>query len=301
MSTKLTIELFKEKAGEKHNNLYKYDEVVYVNNSTKVRVWCVKCEKYFEQTPSSHLYGNHGEGVGCPSCGGTGKLTTELFKEKAREKHGNLYEYPDKYINAKVKIRIWCNKCGDYFYQKPDNHINGNKGKGQGCPVCNGIKITNKKLIDNLTMEEDSVDVDGEIQCRCTYCKEYFTPTRRELHNRMNSLSGKLQGECRLYCSDSCKNLCPIYGKSKHHDNPFKPDRSREVQPALKKMVLDHDDYTCQRCGSSEDLHCHHFEGIEVNPIESADIDMCITLCHSCHNKVHSSGQCEVRRKPCKI
>ena len=33
-------------------------------------------------------------------------------------------------------------------------------------------------------------------------------------------------------------------------------------------------------------------EGIEQNPIESADIDLGIALCKSCHDFIHSQNGC---------
>ncbi len=121
------------------------------------------------------------------------KLTKDQFIIKAREKHGDLYRYDDRYIGTFIKIRIYCKICEDYFEQSPNAHISGSKG--QGCPVCNNIKISNKEVINNLTIEEDPIEVDNEIQCRCTYCKEYFKPTRSQLSNRIKSLSGKTQGD----------------------------------------------------------------------------------------------------------
>jgi hypothetical protein len=52
------------------------------------------------------------------------------------------------------------------------------------------------------------------------------------------------------------------------------------------------DDYTCQntKCNKTIDkaeLHCHHNTSVELNPIESADLDNCITLCKKCHIMVH--------------
>jgi 5-methylcytosine-specific restriction endonuclease McrA len=68
------------------------------------------------------------------------------------------------------------------------------------------------------------------------------------------------------------------------------------VQPELRKLVLKRDDYTCQKCNATNtELHCHHYEGIEVNPIESADIDQCITLCKKCHNEVHRKDKCGIK------
>jgi hypothetical protein len=67
------------------------------------------------------------------------KLTTEQFIKKAKEVHGNKYNY-DKVIYEKTskKIIITCPIHGD-FQQTPNSHK-----YGQGCPKC-GIIISNDK------------------------------------------------------------------------------------------------------------------------------------------------------------
>ena len=57
-------------------------------------------------------------------------------------------------------------------------------------------------------------------------------------------------------------------------------------------MVFAQDSWECQLCSSIENLHCHHITGVEQNPIESADIDNCITLCKVCHKYIHSQEGC---------
>lgn len=69
-------------------------------------------------------------------------------------------------------------------------------------------------------------------------------------------------------------------------------------------MVLKRDNYTCQKCERHQSilntgLHCHHFEGIKLNPIESADIDMCITLCKPCHKFIHDQAGCKYHELRC--
>lgn len=60
------------------------------------------------------------------------KLTTEGFIRRAKEAHGNKYDYSkSEYINSREKISIICPKHGE-FWQLPFNHING-----QNCPKCN--------------------------------------------------------------------------------------------------------------------------------------------------------------------
>lgn len=67
---------------------------------------------------------------------------------------------------------------------------------------------------------------------------------------------------------------------------------NREVQPELRQMVLKRDEYKCVKCGSTESLHCHHIIPVVIEPLESADIDNCITLCYNCHKEVHKLPGC---------
>ncbi len=152
--------------------------------------------------------------------------------------------------------------------------------------------------------EEIQVDPNNPklVQIKCTYCGRWFNPTNLQVRMRLKAIYGKtktLGYENRLYCSDDCKKLCPTYGR-KYYPKGFKPATSREVQPSLRKMVLERDSWTCQKCGSTESLHCHHITGVEKNPIESADIDNCITLCKKCHKEVHKLPDCGYNDLRCK-
>ena len=126
-----TKEEFIKKAREVHGDKYEYTKVEYVNNRTKV---CIKCHKHgkFWQVPSSHLNGN-----GCPECANevTGercRLSKEEFIKKARETHGNEYDYSKvEYVNNKTKVCIICPEHGE-FRQAPHSHM-----QGVGCPKCN--------------------------------------------------------------------------------------------------------------------------------------------------------------------
>ena len=129
------------------------------------------------------------------------------------------------------------------------------------------------------------------LQVKCIKCNIWFTPKKSMVDHRISAIKNIYLGEHRFYCSEKCKNTCSIYGRTLYPKD-FKADRSREVQPELAAMVLERDSYECQRCGNKADLECHHYEGIEQNPIESADIDMCITLCEVCHNLAHKDVGC---------
>tara|TARA_Y100000310_G_C20704363_1_gene833743 strand:+ start:33910 stop:34641 length:732 start_codon:yes stop_codon:yes gene_type:complete len=61
LSKRKDVKWFIEKSNTIHNNSYQYDD--YVNYRTKVTIYCLKCLKYFKQSPKSHL-----AGYGCPNC-----------------------------------------------------------------------------------------------------------------------------------------------------------------------------------------------------------------------------------------
>lgn len=58
-------------------------------------------------------------------------ITTEIFLQKAREIHGQKYDYSKTvYVSAKDKVCIICPEHGEFF-QAPDKHLHG-----RGCPRC---------------------------------------------------------------------------------------------------------------------------------------------------------------------
>lgn len=75
---KLSKEIFKERSEKIHRFIngepkYIYDDIEYIDISTKVKIFCKKCNKYFYQRPSSHLIGK-----GCPICGTKSKLEDKI-------------------------------------------------------------------------------------------------------------------------------------------------------------------------------------------------------------------------------
>ena len=142
----VSTENFIEKAKNIHGNKYDYSKVEYKNANTKV---CIICPEHgeFWQTPNSHLNWR-----GCPKCGNlkkgqNKKLTTKEFIEKAKEIHGDRYDYSKvNYVNSKTPVCIICPEHGE-FYMKPTYHI-FNKCD---CQKCGEIKRINKR---SLTTEE---------------------------------------------------------------------------------------------------------------------------------------------------
>ncbi len=128
----MTKDEFIKRAKEIHGEKYDYSKVEYVD-ATKTKV-CIICPKHgkFWQTPSSHLQGHCCKKCVTPNA----NMTTEEFIEKAREIHGDKYDYSKvEYVDTKTKVCIICPIHGE-FWQSPNKHLSG-----QGCPKCKSQKI----------------------------------------------------------------------------------------------------------------------------------------------------------------
>lgn len=140
----LNKEIFIDKSSKKHNNKYDYSLVEYKNNKTKVKIIC-NIHGTFEQFAGYHL-----AGCGCPSCGGTVKMSNQEFIKKGSKVHNNKYDYSlVEYKNNKEKVKIVCVEHG-IFLQKPDAHL-----AGRGCIMCGN---NNKKLkTDDFISRSNSI------------------------------------------------------------------------------------------------------------------------------------------------
>lgn len=135
MSRKKTFDEFLLEAKLRHpNSGYKYDSTTYVNTHTPMRIIC-PIHGEFWVTPKSHLL------YECKKCSYLKRaknytLTTEEFINKAKQKHGNKYDYSKSiYVGTKIPLIIICPKHGE-FLQQPNMHL-----CGEGCPKCNSSKL----------------------------------------------------------------------------------------------------------------------------------------------------------------
>ncbi|MEA3340228.1 MAG: HNH endonuclease [Chloroflexota bacterium] len=139
------------------------------------------------------------------------------------------------------------------------------------------------------------------LEVKCAYCGKWMKPTNLQVQTRFYVFSGRTGGECRFYCSENCKQVCPIYNQ-KLWPKGFKKATSREVVPLLRHLVLKRDNYTCQKCGATTEtaqLHVHHIISYAQNKMQANDPDNCITLCKECHREIHSQDGCKYSDLKC--
>lgn len=135
-----STEEFIEQSIRIHGEKYTYDKTEYIHSKKKVIVTC-KIHGDFKIRPNSLL-----RGQGCSKCADNEKLTTELFIEKSKKLHGDLYDYSQSvYVDKDTKVAIICKKHG-VFFQKVADHLSH-----CGCQTCNkssGERAVAKILTD---------------------------------------------------------------------------------------------------------------------------------------------------------
>lgn len=141
-----TTSSFIKKAKNIHGERYDYNKTNYINNHIKI---CIICPDHgeFWQDPANHLTGH-----GCPKCanklkGAYQKDTTQSFIEKAKNIHGDKYDYIKvNHTGSKISVCIICPIHGE-FWQTPNCHLNNH-----GCPACReskGEKLIAGWLVDH--------------------------------------------------------------------------------------------------------------------------------------------------------
>lgn len=135
-----------------------------------------------------------------------------------------------------------------------------------------------------------------QVHCKnhnCSNSKEqggWFTPKHTEINERIHQIEKGYDGSY-FYCSNECKISCPLYNlRSDPIKNNELPYAEKEYE-MWKQQVLTQDNYECQKCGSTDNLHCHHVIPVKLEPMFSLDPDNGIVLCKDCHYKYgHRNG-----------
>jgi very-short-patch-repair endonuclease len=145
-----TLAQFIEDANKVHKNKYSYKKSIYVDTFTPLIVTCPK-HGDFIVSPNAHT----AKKQGCPHCTkekdrAKRHLGKDLFIEKAKEVHGDKYDYSKvNYVNNNSKVCIVCPIHGE-FSQSPHSHL-----QGSGCPCCKESKLERKI---KLFLEENNIE-----------------------------------------------------------------------------------------------------------------------------------------------
>jgi len=205
MSKKVTIEEFVERAKKVHGDKYDYSKTVYNGMHEKV---CIICPIHgeFWQTPVTHLRGG-----GCQECASIsrwdtkGRITTEVFIEKAKKIHGDKYDYSKvEYKDSRTKVCIICPIHGE-FWQTPNNHLTK-----YGCKKCAMDALASNKPISVEEFIEKARKVHGDKydyskviykNCKTKVC--IICPTHGEFWQTPDNHINKNHPQGCPFCSES--------------------------------------------------------------------------------------------------
>ena len=103
---------------------------------------------------------------------------------------------------------------------------------------------------------------------------------------RFNVHFYKLKQNKGIFCSRECYDIL--------RHNPeipeLKKQRGTRQYKEWKKTILYRDNFTCQKCGSKENLEVDHIKSFVAYPNLRYDINNGRVLCSFCHNKTKKGG-----------
>jgi len=212
---RLTNDIFIERSNIIHNDKFDYSLVVYINNKTKIKIICKKCNNILEQIPYDHL-----RGFGCSICSGNKKSTTENFINKSIIIHNNKFDYSlVEYKGTHKKVKILCKKCNNVFEQSPRAHIQ----QKQGCSFCSGTKkLTTLSFIDkSLKTHGDKYDYSlvnyinnkTKVKIICPVHNEFLQRPNDHLSGRGCPMCKESTGELKIRKILEKNNINFIYQK----------------------------------------------------------------------------------------
>lgn len=275
---------------------YKLLSTNYINVKNKLKVQCPKEHIYYVN------FNNFRTGKRCKLCSIVNKANKKDYIKSFIESCGFKW-ISGEYKNRHSILEIECNKNHRFkikwvsFIQRKSCLVCSYKYGEDNHSYKGGVTKKDLPLYDtfyNKLQLYEEVRRDPEdnrilqVKCKNSSCRKWFTPSRIVVDKRIRALNKT--GGNNFYCSEECKQSCSIYGQ-KLYPKGFKSNEQQR-NPEWSEMVKQRDNYTCQICGSTENLVAHHVESLFTNPIESADLDLGITVCKDCHKKLHSDINC---------
>ncbi len=196
----------------------------------------------------------------------------------------NLHEY--KIIIRKVGSP---NKLPKYWREalkKPKSKPNWSKGQTK--EVNASLRKTSEKLLGRYKYPEKHENIKVECACGCgELIDKYDKKGRRRYYKEHHCKSGKFTSE-RVNGENNYNwkgGISPINTKIR---------RSKKYNK-WRDEIYKRDYFKCQMCGSKKDIIAHHIKNFADYPDLRFDVNNGMTLCRSCHLKLHR----QERREKC--
>ena len=142
-----------------HGSKYDYSNVIYKNAKSKVKIFCIKHQRYWLTTWHSFVINGHG----CSKCGAeVNKPSVESIIAKFEKVHDKKYDYKNFLVwnGWHSKIEVLCKFHVNYsFYPTPASHFYGLSG----CDLCNNIQKSLRQIKSTEEFIFDAVFIHGNL------------------------------------------------------------------------------------------------------------------------------------------
>lgn len=192
-------ERFIQRAIEIHGDKYDYSLItsdMIKGQVSKVPMICKTCNYQWSPRINDHINSKSG----CPSCAGVLPWTYDKFIQKAKEIHGDKYDYtlitPDMVKNAFSTVPIICKSCNYEWNPRIYGHINSQ----HGCINCAGKLVWSRERFIQRAIEihGDKYDYtlitsdmingnESKVPLICRTCNYQWSP---RINDHINSKSG---------------------------------------------------------------------------------------------------------------
>jgi len=157
--------------------------------------------------------------------------------------------------------------------------------------------------IEELKEHPETKEIQGRCKnLKCKNSKEkggWFNLTKDQINTRLWSIYHN-DGGSYYYCSEKCKQECPLFGKTAK--KLIKEDQIRvgiipednyttSEYNTWREEVFRLDEGLCIYCGEKAE-HCHHIEPQKLQPGLALDPANGISVCKECHYKYGHKDEC---------
>lgn len=230
---------------------------------------------YFTGEPcgNGHIDKRYVNGSACYTC------KKNLNKKRNKENYDFILVCKNckKEFKSPKKDIQYCSKTCQLDSVRPKTDIRttsnckicGKEFKHYGERVVCSKECLSKYMSQQRLNENNPTWIADKEKKKCAKCGKVFEYTRRDLH----------VGQERVFCSLNCSRN---NGNNKEITNNVGGNHKYlfGFNKKLKNKIKERDNYSCQLCGETEDLHVHHID-YNKNNIEDNNL---ITLCKRCHN-----------------
>ena len=219
------------------------------------------------------------------------KLTTEEFIKKAREVHGDKYDYSKvEYVNSTTKVCIICSTHGE-FWQSAHSHLSG-----AGCPQCGRILSDLSRQKTNQIFIEQAQIVHGD---KYDYSKVEYKGVKHKvvivcprhgdfMQNPSNHLSGAGCPICQKEHVASLQRKTTEWFLQKAHEvhgDRYDYSETKYHDSTQKVCII------CKKHGAFWQLPSSHLNGhgcIKCSIVENTKYtkEICVATARRCNSRV---------------